>query len=88
MMKFERAKLHKSLNTSSVIKMADIAGNQRKRFVDCLFKAVQCSNDVVLIDDSIFSGHTLIAAKEALRRQILMQFAYLVNNFSQHKKRR
>lgn len=72
-MKTEREKLYTSLdNNGSKVKMANIAGNQRKRFVEFLFKEIvlneeQKTKNCVFLDDSIFSGYTFLAAQEAIK---------------------
>lgn len=70
MMKSEAKKLFSSLNNMKTIKIADIAGNQRKRFQTCLFNDISEQNmdtDIVFLDDSIFSGNTFLAAQEKLK---------------------
>lgn len=65
MMKSERQKLYAALDTMTSVKMAAIAGNQRKRFIDCLFKKHPLKN-AVFLDDSVFSGYTFAAALSAI----------------------
>lgn len=69
MMKSEREKLYKSLEVMESVKMAGIAGNQRKRFIEILFKKIVFQNDdsFVFFDDSLFSGYTFLAAQYQLR---------------------
>lgn len=71
MMKNEKESLLsciKEMNESFQINK--IKGNQRKRFKDILFKKVDLSafknKKVLLLDDSVFSGETLLALKESL----------------------
>lgn len=71
MMKAEKAKLLSSLESMDTIKIANIAGNQRKRFVECLFKPLDNAEilkgkNVALLDDSVFSGYTFLAANHIL----------------------
>lgn len=68
MMKAEREKLFSAIAAMDKVKMAGIAGNQRKRFIECLFKTPDISDtkDVVFFDDSMFSGYTYLAAQHRL----------------------
>lgn len=71
MMRSEKTKLMNMLDSMDTIKMAQLAGNQRKRFVNCLFKkpdtkTIQQLGKIALLDDSIFSGYTFVAANNAL----------------------
>lgn len=64
MMKTERAKLYQSLELMQEVKMAGIAGNQRKRLIHLLFSELR--NDItdgLFFDDSVFSGYTFLAAQ-------------------------
>lgn len=67
MMKAEKEKLFKTLESHNTVKMAHIAGNQRKRFINCLFQPICISSNAVFLDDSVFSGHTLAAAHQAIQ---------------------
>ncbi len=73
MMKGEAQKLLSQLKTLESIKMADIAGNQRKRFIGLLFKNIDnlkeyLNNEkIVFLDDSVFSGITLQAAHDKIK---------------------
>lgn len=71
MMKAERQKLISSINAMETVKIANIAGNQRKRFIGSLFQPLNeylilDKSDVVFLDDSIFSGYTFMAAQHVL----------------------
>lgn len=70
MMKDERTKLLNSIAEMEVLKIANIAGNQRKRFVGNLFKQLnkeQFENKkIAFLDDSVFSGYTFLAANHIL----------------------
>lgn len=68
MMRGERKKLERSILTH---KMADIAGNQRHRMIECWFQPLEISEPVTLLDDSAFSGYTLRAAQYALKAPIM-----------------
>lgn len=70
MMRAERNKLNDLLDSMETIKMASIPGNQRKRFLNLLFKPVTLGN-VVYFDDSIFSGYTFKAALNAINGNVL-----------------
>ena len=72
MMKMEKSKLLNILNKKDKIKIADIPGNQRKRFINCLInkeilKKININNKILFLDDSIFSGYTFLAAQEMLK---------------------
>lgn len=83
MMKAEKAKLLSSLEAMDTIKIANIAGNQRKRFIECLFKSIDDmeifkDKNVALLDDSVFSGYTFLAANHilnGLNKQNLILFS-------------
>ena len=64
--KKEKEALYSSMENMSVIKMADIKGNQRIRFVDSLFKKINIDNSFyensLFLDDSSFSSYTYKAA--------------------------
>lgn len=65
MMKSEREKLMKMLKNMDIIKMANFAGNQRKRLVECIFEEVKLEHlqtPCLFFDDSLFSGYTFLAA--------------------------
>lgn len=67
--KKEKESLMDSLEKMSTIKMADIKGNQRKRFVDILFNNIHedvSFKNSLLLDDSAFSGFTYQALKNKL----------------------
>ena len=69
MMKAEREKLFASLDEMNTVKIAGIAGNQRKRFISCLFKELDITDlgKTVFFDDSVFSGYTFLAAQHRLK---------------------
>lgn len=67
MMKAEKEKLFKTIESHSTVKMANIAGNQRKRFINCLFQHICIKANAVFLDDSVFSGYTLAAAYQAIQ---------------------
>lgn len=67
-MKAEKQKLFQTIETMDTVRINQIAGNQRYRFISCLFKALPEENlsdlktsQVVLLDDAIFSGTTFLA---------------------------
>lgn len=67
--KKEKESLFQSLENMQTIKMANIKGNQRKRFIDILFEKVDSDismDNSLLLDDSYFSGLTY----KALKRKI------------------
>lgn len=67
--KKEKESLLKSLEKMKVIKMAEIKGNQRKRFIDILFNEVEKNTkfeNSLLLDDSAFSGFTYKALKNKI----------------------
>lgn len=67
--KKEKESLMNSLEKMSTIKMADIKGNQRKRFVDILFNDIEedmSFENTLLLDDSAFSGFTYQALKNKI----------------------
>lgn len=70
MMKNEKISLLSSLEEMDVVQINKIKGNQRKRFRNILFEEINLPNienkKVLLLDDSVFSGETLIALKESL----------------------
>lgn len=70
MMKNEKTSLLSSLEEMDVVQINKIKGNQRKRFRNILFEEINLPNienkKVLLLDDSVFSGETLIALKESL----------------------
>jgi hypothetical protein len=70
--KKEKEALLLSLSENSTVKMADIKGNQRKRFIDFLFKKtsgkeIDYSNSLFL-DDSSFSSYTYKAAINKIQK--------------------
>lgn len=74
MMKAEKVKLLKAIEAMNEVKMANIAGNQRKRLIECLFEPLNknvistaTNNKLMFIDDSIFSGYTFLAAQHVLK---------------------
>ena len=70
MMKSEAKKLLLTLDDMKTVKIADIAGNQRKRFQNCLFQPLNINimdNDIIFLDDSLFSGNTFLAAQQMLK---------------------
>lgn len=71
-MKDEKIKLYESIHQMETVKIAGIAGNQRKRFVSCLFDELsltqnQQDKNTVFFDDSIFSGFTFLASQHVLK---------------------
>ncbi len=73
MMKAEKSKLFKILEEMETVKIANIPGNQRKRFIGCLFDSESLSKEkfshnskILFLDDSIFSGYTFLAAQHCL----------------------
>jgi phosphoribosylpyrophosphate synthetase len=76
MMKDERKKILSIVNDMDVVKIASIPGNQRKRFVNCLFKKFETNKKVVFIDDSIFSGYTFFAARNAIIGNVLENIVF------------
>lgn len=70
MMRTERQKLYAAIDSMDTIKMAAIAGNQRKRFINCLFKKCPVEN-AAFLDDSVFSGCTLTASLAAIEHPTL-----------------
>lgn len=71
MMKDEFEKLSAAVKAQDVLQINKIAGNQRKRFIPLLFKALELPSDkkVLLLDDAVFGGSTLDAASYALNRE-------------------
>jgi hypothetical protein len=69
MMKAEKEKLFKSLDEMHTVKIAGIAGNQRKRFIHCLFEefSIMDTGKTIFFDDSVFSGYTFLAAQYRLK---------------------
>lgn len=71
MMKAERQSLIDCLDEmGDTVQINKIKGNQRKRFRNILFQKIDLSNykemNVLLLDDSVFSGETLLSLKESL----------------------
>lgn len=71
MMKAEKASIIKTIDEmGQSFQINKVKGNQRKRFKDILFMPVNLDSlkdkRVLLLDDSVFSGETLIALKEHL----------------------
>jgi pyruvate formate-lyase activating enzyme-like uncharacterized protein len=67
MMKTERVKLYAAIEAMKDVKMANIAGNQRKRFISLLFNELDSSiTEGLFFDDSVFSGYTFLAAQEKI----------------------
>lgn len=67
MMKSERIKLYQAIEQMKDVKMAHIAGNQRKRLTSILFKELDCQiTNGLFFDDSVFSGYTFLAAQEKI----------------------
>lgn len=67
--KKEKEALLKSIESKEVIKIAEIKGNQRKRFIDILFEDIEeniSMENTLLLDDSAFSGFTYKALKSKL----------------------
>lgn len=71
MMKAEREKLYATLALNDTVKMANIAGNQRKRFINILFHNINnhTHKSYIFLDDSIFSGYTLAAAHQSVNQK-------------------
>lgn len=68
MMKAERIKLYQSIEVMKEVKMAGIAGNQRKRLVSLLFNELDSDlTEGLFFDDSVFSGYTFLAAQEKIK---------------------
>lgn len=69
MMKSEKEKIFKTLDEMNNVKIAGIAGNQRKRFVNCLFQKFVFfeTEKTSFFDDSIFSGYTFLAAQNQIK---------------------
>lgn len=71
MMKSEKQKIFKIINELNNIKMANIPGNQRKRFIDFLFEEKEFldnNENYLFLDDSLFSGYTFLAAQKCLEK--------------------
>lgn len=71
MMKAERNSLVSCIEEMKTsFQINKVKGNQRKRFRDILFEKVDLTEyqnlNVLLLDDSVFSGETLLALKESL----------------------
>lgn len=66
MSKPEKQKLMTSLSSNDIVKIASLAGNQRRRIQPHLFKSEQVNvgTKVLFFDDSMFSGSTLNAVKQ------------------------
>ena len=62
----EKQKLMTSLSSNDIVKIASLAGNQRRRIQPHLFKSEQVNvgTKVLFFDDSMFSGSTLNAVKQ------------------------
>lgn len=84
MMKTEREKLFSSLDEMNRVKIAGIAGNQRKRFIQCLFEELNVDDigQTIFFDDSIFSGYTFLAAQYRLKIYHMIILFYLIKLFS------
>lgn len=74
MMRAEKVKLLKAIEAMEEVKIANIAGNQRKRFIGCLFEPLEQNvinnlthTKTMLVDDSVFSGYTFLAAQHVLK---------------------
>lgn len=72
MMKSEAKKLFSIVEGLDIVKMAAIAGNQRKRFISILFKELNLSENqkdknILFFDDSLFSGFTYLAAQDKIK---------------------
>ncbi len=84
MMKKEKEKILKIIHNFSEIKIANIPGNQRKRFIDCLFSDeinIEQQNKCVFFDDSIFSGYTYKAALSCLERKKVIHDDFILFNY-------
>jgi hypothetical protein len=70
--KKEKEALFDSISKMDTIKMADVKGNQRKRFVDCLFENNEFNDSLyensLFLDDSSFSSYTYQAAKQKIKK--------------------
>lgn len=71
MMRSERQKLYASISDMTTLKVAAIAGNQRKRFTNILFEKTKVDGRVAFLDDSVFSGFTLQAARAAIEGELV-----------------
>jgi cellulose biosynthesis protein BcsQ len=67
-MKSEKQKLFQTIESMDTVRINQIAGNQRHRFISCLFKPLSedvysdlGTSRIVLLDDAIFSGTTFLA---------------------------
>ena len=81
MMKSERISLLNSIDEmEGSFQINKVKGNQRKRFKDILFKEKDLSHlsdkRVLLLDDSVFSGATLIALKNFLNIECDVKVIY------------
>lgn len=73
--KKEKEKLLNTLNQMNTLKIAQLAGNQRPRFIPLLFHPITPPNQpFILLDDSAFSGTTLQAMHIATQHQALNAF--------------
>lgn len=71
-MKAEKQKLHDSIAAmGDTFKINAVAGNQRKRFVQCLFEDIneELVGNVLVFDDSVFSGYTLQALLHVVQKK-------------------
>jgi len=70
--KKEKESLLNSISNMKTIKMAEIKGNQRYRFIDILFKEPNIQESLFInslfLDDSSFSSYTYQAAKKHLKK--------------------
>lgn len=71
--KKEWEKLAFTLESMDTIKMANIAGNQRARFVECLFDKIDIDAPFIIMDDGEFSGCTLNALDYATNNKALAE---------------
>lgn len=74
-MKAEKQKLFQSIeDMGHEFKINKIAGNQRKRFIEILFQPISQdfldSSKILVLDDSIFSGHTMQALLYQVNQKI------------------
>lgn len=76
MQKSERHKLYASMDSMDSIKLANIAGNHRKYFIDILFYIPlnikpNVGGNCLFMDDSLFSGVTYQAAANVISPLVL-----------------
>lgn len=70
--KKEKEKLLNTLNQMNTLKIAQLAGNQRHRFIPLLFHPIiPPTQPFILLDDSAFSGTTLEAMQIATQNKAI-----------------